>query len=117
MLESIFGSKNIEKVLFFLLINQRCYGQQLSRAFQQALSPFQKVLDRLEAGGILVSFLEGKTRSYQFNPRYPFLQELKAFLAKAYAFLPQEIKDQYYEPKTRQRPRRKGKPLDEKNRF
>ncbi len=111
MLESIFGGKNIEKVLFFLLVNQHCYGRQLSRVFNQALSPFQKVLDRLENGNVIVSFLEGKTRIYQFNPRYPFLQELKAFLIKAYSFLPQEIKDRYYEPKIRKRPRRKGKPL------
>lgn len=111
MLESIFGGKNVEKVLFFLLINQRCYGQQLSRVFGQALSPLQKVLDRLESGNIIVSTLEGKTRVYQFNPRYPFLQELKNFLLKAYSFLPQEIKDKYYEPKIRKRPRRKGKPL------
>ena len=94
-----------------MLINERCYGQQLIRNFKQALSPFQKVLDRLENGGIAVSFLEGKTRCYQFNPRYPFLQELKDFLIKAYAFLPQEIKDEYYEPVVRKRPRRKGKPL------
>lgn len=111
MLEAIFGGKNVEKALFFLLINEHCYGKQLSRVFEQALSPFQKVLDRLESGGILVSFLEGKTRSYQFNPRYPFLPELKIFLAKAYSFLPQEIKERYYEPKVRKRPRRKGKPL------
>ena len=41
------------------------------------------------------SFLEGKTRSYQFNPRYPFLQELKDFLTKAYKFLPQSQKGKY----------------------
>lgn len=111
MLEPVFGSKNMEKVLFFLLMNGRCYGQQLSREFDEALSPFQKVLDRLENGGIVVSFLEGKTRSYQFNPRYPFLQELKNFLEKAYAFLPKEAKERYYEQKVRRRPRRRGKPL------
>ncbi|NGX33745.1 MAG: hypothetical protein K1060chlam1_00086 [Candidatus Anoxychlamydiales bacterium] len=111
MLEPIFGGKNIEKILFFLLIHQRCYGRQLSRTFQTALSPIQKALDRLETGGIIVSFLEGKTRMYQFNPRYPFLQELKTLLEKAYLFLPQEFKNQYYEPKIRKRPRRKGKPL------
>lgn len=111
MLEPLFGGKNIEKILFFLLINQRCYGRGLSRTFQQALSPIQKALDRLETGGIIVSFLEGKTRMYQFNPRYPFLQELKTLLKKAYIFLPQEFKNQYYEPKIRKRPRRKGKPL------
>lgn len=111
MLEPIFGGKNVEKVLFYILKNERCYGQQLSRTFKQALSPFQKALDRLEIGGVLISFLVGKTRCYQFNPRYPFLRELKGFLTKAYEFLPEKIKDQYYEPIIRKRPRRKGKPL------
>ncbi|NGX41619.1 MAG: hypothetical protein KR126chlam4_01462 [Candidatus Anoxychlamydiales bacterium] len=111
MLESIFGGKNIERILFFLLINQRCYGRQLSYIFQQALSPIQKTLDRLERGGIIISFLEGKTRMYHFNPRYPFLQELKKLLERAYMFLPQEFKNRYYEPKIRKRPRRKGKSL------
>jgi len=76
------------------LKNERCYGQQLSRIFKQALSPFQKALDRLETGGILISFLVGKTRCYQFNPRYSFLLELKGFLTKAYEFLPEKVKDQ-----------------------
>ena len=111
MLEKLFGGKNIEKVFFFLLINQRCYGQQLSRIFEQSVSPFQKALDRLESGSIVVSFLEGKTRMYQFNPRYPFLRELKDFITKAYEFLPQEQKDKYYEPKIRKRPRKRGKLL------
>ena len=111
MLESIFGSKVIEKILFYLLINNRCYGSKLSIVFEESLSPFQKGLDRLEAGGILVSFLEGKTRVYQFNPRYPFLSELKRFLEKAYEFLPTEVKERFYQPKIRKRPRRKGKIL------
>lgn len=111
MLEPIFGGKNLEKILFFLLLNHRCYGRELHRSLEQALSTIQKALDRLENGGILVSFLEGKTRIYQFNPRYPFLKEFKAFLTKAYEFLPKELKEKYYEPKKRKRPRRKGKPL------
>lgn len=111
MLEPIFGNKNIEKILFFLLTNSKCYATQLSTLFDEALSPLQNALIRLENGSIIVSFLEGKTRSYQFNPRYPFLPELKAFLEKAYQFLPQDTKDQFYEPKVRKRPRRKGKPL------
>lgn len=111
MLETVFGGKNIERILFYLLINESCYATQLNKIFGVSLSPFQKALDRLESGGIIVSFLQGKTRIYQFNPRYPFLNELKSFLSKAYEFLPQEFKDCYYEPKIRRRPRRKGKPL------
>lgn len=110
MLENLFGSKIIEKILFYLLINNKCYGTQLSRIFGESLSPFQKGLDRLEAGGVIVSFLEGKTRIYQFNPRYPFLSELKAFLQRAYMFLPPEFKKHFYQPIVRKRPRRKGKP-------
>ncbi len=111
MLEKLFGGKNIEKVFFFLLINQRCYGHQLSKIFNQSVSVFQKTLDRLESGGIVVSFLEGKTRLYQFNPGYPFLKKLKDFIAKVYEFLPQEQKDKYYEPVVRKRPRKRGKSL------
>jgi hypothetical protein len=72
---------------------------------------FQRALARLEKGGIIVSHKEGKTLIYQFNPRYPFLKELKTFLKKAYEFFPDEIREQYYEPISRKRPRRQGKPL------
>lgn len=111
MLEAVFGGKKIEKILFYILMNNSCYAKMLSNCFNEALSPFQKALDRLENGGIVVSFLEGRTRIYKFNPRYPFLKELKIFLMKAYEFLPQEFKNHYYEQKIRKRPRRKGKPL------
>lgn len=111
MLVPIFGNKNVEKIFFFLLMNEHCYGRQLSLVFDQSITPFQKALERLESGSIVVSFLEGKTRFYQFNPRYPFLKELKDFLVKAYEFIPQSQKNQYYERKIRKRPRRKGKPL------
>ncbi|NGX56736.1 MAG: hypothetical protein K1060chlam5_00982 [Candidatus Anoxychlamydiales bacterium] len=111
MLESIFGGKNIERILFYILINKSCYATQLRFVFNTSLSPFQKALDRLESGNILVSFLEGKTRIYKFNPRYPFLNELINFLKKAYEFMPDEFKTQFYEPKIRKRPRRKGKIL------
>jgi hypothetical protein len=111
MLESLFGSIVIEKVLFYLQINQKCYASQLKEVFQTPLYSFQKALERLERGGIIVSYTEGKTRIYEFNPRYPFLEELKSFLKKAYDFFPENIREKYYEPAVRKRPRRQGKPL------
>ncbi|PJD97925.1 MAG: hypothetical protein CK425_02010 [Parachlamydia sp.] len=111
MLESLFGTPIIEKILFFLIVNKKCYPSQLKEVFQNPLYSFQRALGRLEKGGILVSFREGKTLIYQFNPRYPFLAELEAFLQKAYSFFPEEIREKYYEPITRKRPRRQGKPL------
>jgi len=57
----------------------------------------------------VVSFLEGKTRLYRFNPRYPFLKELKTLLRRAMEFLSEKEIEQYYRKRTR--PRKKGKPL------
>ena len=111
MLEALFGNPVIEKILFYLLINQKCYPSLLRRVFQVPLYSFQRALMRLERGGVIVNHKEGKTVIYQFNPRYPFLNEFKAFLTKAYDFFPKEIRDKYYEPVIRKRPRRQGKPL------
>lgn len=111
MMESLFGNVVIEKVLFFILSNGKAYPSQLKDRFKMPLYSVQRAFARLEKGGILVCQPEGKTLLYQFNPRYPFLQELKAFLEKAYGFLPEELKNTYYEPIERKRPRRRGKPL------
>jgi len=83
MLESLFGNPVIEKILFFILINEKCYPSQLKNTFHKPLFSFQRALGRLEIGGIIVSHKEGKTLIYQFNPRYPFLDEFKIFLKKS----------------------------------
>jgi hypothetical protein len=111
MLEYLFGNAVIEKVMFFLLINEKCYPSQLKAVFQGPLYSFQRALARLEKGGVIVSHRIGKTLVYEYNPRYPFLSELKDFLRKAYEFFPKEIQEKYYEPAVRKRPRRQGKPL------
>lgn len=111
MLEALFGNASIERVLFYLLQNKSCYALQLKKQFQAPLSTMQHALQRLEAGGILVSTLIGKTRVFQLNPRYPFLEKLCLFLQSAYEALPQEIRNTYYESPIRKRPRRTGKPL------
>ncbi len=111
MLEKLFGNPVIEKVLFYLLMNKTGYGGQLARSLDEPLYGVQRALLRLEEGGIVVAHLEGKTRLYQLNPRYPFLKELKEFLTKAYSFLPEGEKRSLYEAPVRRRPRRTGKPL------
>lgn len=111
MLEKLFGNPVIEKILFTILINEECYGSQLQKIFDIPLYSIQKALLRLETAGVIVAQLKGKTRMYQFNSRYPFLEELKEFLKKAYDFLPEDIRIKYYEKPIRKRPRRAGKPL------
>lgn len=95
MLEYLCGSKNIQKILIFLFVNGKCYGTQLHKLLRTPLTPLQKALLRLEKGGIISSYYEGKTRLYQFNPAYPLLAELDPLLKKAYTLLPPEEKKRY----------------------
>ena len=96
MLEGLFGSKNIEKILLFLFVNGKCYGTQLHRNLRTPLTPIQKGLIRLEKSGVIMSYYEGKTRVYQFNPAFPLLEEMEILLKKAYTLLPSHTKRNYY---------------------
>lgn len=96
MLEALCGNPNIQKILLFLFVNGRCYGTQLHRSLQTPLTPLQKALNRLERGGLVASYYEGKTRLYQFNPAYPLMSELEQLLKKAYTLLPSQEKKNYY---------------------
>ena len=96
MLHVLFGSQNIQRVLLFLFVNGKCYGAQLHRVLHTALTPLQKALNRLEQGGLIMSYYEGKTRIYQFNQAYPLLHELELLLKKAYTLLPADEKKRYY---------------------
>lgn len=109
MLEGIFGNVIVEKVLFTLYVYGEGYPRGMATTFGTPVNRIQQQLRRLENGGIVVSRIIGRVRVYTFNPRYPFLPELKAFLARAYEFLPEKEKDSYYRKRTR--PRRAGKPL------
>lgn len=111
MLEYLFANKNVEKVLMYLFLHEKANATELSGAFDSSLDPIQKTLKKLEEGGLLVSFLEGRTRVFQWNPRYPFLAEIRSLAEKEFSFLPQHIQESTYMLKKRKRPRRTGKPL------
>jgi len=110
MIEHILGSASSERALIFILARGKGYATEISRFFATDLSPIQKQLDKLESGGVLVSQTAGRTRLYEFNPRYPFLKELKALLDKALSFYPEEEQDRFL--MNRRRPRRRGKPSE-----
>jgi hypothetical protein len=111
MLEYLFANKNVEKILMYLCLHEKAHATELRRCFNSALDPIQKTLKKLEAGGLLVSFLEGKTRVFQWNPRYPFLKEIQSLTSKAYSYLPTDIQQSLFQTKKRKRPRKTGKPL------
>jgi len=109
MLEPLLGSKNAERVLLFLLARDQGYATEIAVFFDTDLNGIQKQLDKLEIGGVLISYLAGKTRVFRFSPRYAFLEELRLLLEKALSFYPSDEQDRLRI--VRRRPRRKGKPL------
>ena len=109
MLASLFGSKTAERVLIFLAAREEGYAREMARFFETDLKSVQKQLDKLEAAGVLSSREVGRTRPYTFNPRYPFLAELKALLEKAITFYPEEEREKLV--MIRRRPRGRGKVL------
>ena len=109
MIESLLGSTNAERTLLFLLAREEGYPSEIARLFDTDLFGIQKQMDRLESGGVLASRTAGRTRLYRFNPRYPFLNELRALLEKALSFYPEAEQERLRI--FRRRPRRKGKLL------
>jgi predicted ArsR family transcriptional regulator len=109
MLSPLLGSENSERVLIFLLTRESGYAREIAQFFDTNLYAIQKQLDKLEAGNVLVSQTVGKTRLYRFNPRYPFLTELKSLLEKALSYYPEDVREDLI--MNRRRPRGRGKPL------
>jgi len=109
MLGVLLGSINKERVLVFLAARGKGYSREIARFFDAPLNPIQAAADKLEQAGVLVSRMVGKTREYEFNPRYPLRNELAAMLEKALSLYPAKLRDELQ--LVRARPRRKGKPL------
>lgn len=96
MLKPLLGCKSVERILLYLLVNEKCYAHQLHKKLQVALTPIQKALCRLEAGGIVISLYEGKMRLYRLNPEFPLINELEALLKKAFHLLSSTEKREYF---------------------
>jgi len=109
VLEPLLGPANSERVLVYILARDQGYTREIARFFGSDPDSIQKQLARLEVGGVLVSRQVGRTVLYEFNPRYPFLRELRALLKKALAYYPESQREELVT--NRRRPRRRGKPL------
>jgi len=109
MIEVLLGSKNAERVLIYIFTRDEGYAREIATFYGTDLKPIQMQLDKFEKGGVLVSRSIGRTRPYEFNPRYPFLNELKTLLEKALSFYPANEQEELR--MNRRRPRAKGKDL------
>lgn len=93
----------------FILARDEGYAREIARFYGADPDSIQKQLAKMEDAGILVRRPVGRTILYQFNPRYPFLPELKSLLEKALEFYPEDERERL--TMNRRRPRRRGKPL------
>jgi len=109
MIESLLGSKNAERVLIYIFAREEGYAREIAGFYKSDLKSIQMQLDKFEKSGVLVSRMVGRTRPYAFNPRYPFLDELKALLEKALSFYPESKQEELI--MNRRRPRARGKVL------
>ena len=109
MLEALLGSQDAERALMYLACREEGYPRRMARETGATFSALQTQLRQLEDAGVVYSESLGRTRVYRFNPRYPFLGELKALLAKALRFYPEAERASLL--MSRKRPRLAGKPL------
>lgn len=109
MIESLLGSKNAERVLIYIFAREEGYPREIASFYKADLKSIQMQLDKFEKSGVLVSRTVGRTRPYVFNPRYPFLEEVKALLGKALSFYPESEREELV--MNRRRPRARGKTL------
>src|ERR1051325_3026053 len=103
------ASDTTEKILLYLQNYGEGYPRAIAATYGLALNGVQRQLANLEAEGVLVSQLKGRTRVYQWNPRYPLRRELAAFLEKALTLVPPQQAREWF--LKRQRPRRAGKAI------
>ena len=109
MLDLLFGNATAEKVLLYIQRYEEGYAKAIADTFDDvSLSMVQQQLARFERAGLLVSVLKGRTRLFLWNPRYPFLSDVRSLLGKALRLLPATERRRYFSQ--RRRPRRSGKP-------
>lgn len=96
MLSTLLNSVSSQRILLFLFVNQTAYPCQIQQCLDTPLTPLQRGCERLEKGGVIKSFYEGKRRIYTFNTGYPLYQELQQLLKKGYTLLPPQEKKLYH---------------------
>mgnify|MGYP003646992600 CR=1 FL=1 len=113
MLETIFGNKTVANVLLNIYHYESIHARAIARNMGKVHGGIVNQLDRLEAGGLLVSKEIGRTRVYSFNPKSPYSKYVKEIIKITYDALPVKLKEKIFAE--RSRPRAKGKPVIKPN--
>ena len=108
---SPFGGKSRTLVLLALSLLEESFPRELSRILEVPLFSVQQALRGLETDGLVVGRSAGRTRLYRLNPGYFALAELKSYLQRLAV---PEKNLQRGISQIRKRPRREGKPLNQR---
>ncbi len=103
-LETLFGGRTAAQVLMFIQAYNEGHANRIATTYEVPVSQVQTQLQKLEANGVLVSRMVGRTRLFTWNPRNLTVQDLQKFLDAELHRLPRDIIKRYY--RQRQRPRR-----------
>jgi predicted transcriptional regulator len=110
MLEVLFGSKNAERVLQFILARESAYAREIALFYNVSPSVIKKQLDKFEDANIIVGKDIGNIRMYELNQRNSYNDELISLLLKVRTNYEAEDRAKLVR-KDRNRPRSKNKPL------
>lgn len=108
-LEKLLG-RTAARLLLYLFHHGEAYPTGASRDLGIHQSAVQRQLEKLEASGLLVSKLTGRTRIYRFDPKSPAARKLRQFIEVFYEAMPLAERERVFH--TRRRPRRRGKPVE-----
>jgi predicted transcriptional regulator len=114
MLEVLFGGKNAERVLQYVLAKENGYIREIAEFYDVSPSVIKKQIDKFENANILVGKNLANIRMYELNKRYAFYNELTSLLLKARSLYPDNERINLVR-KGRTRPRSNKKPLIMRN--
>ena len=109
MYKALFGNEVVERCLLYIVNYGEGHIRGIARTFEISPGVVQPQLEKLEAGGILVSQFSGNTKLFRINPRLAIRVELIALIERMLDLMPEEQTQKYF--RERRRPRRTGKKL------
>ena len=109
MYKALFGNNVVEQCLLYIVNYGEGHINGIAKTFGTSPGQVQRQLEKLEAGGILVSQFSGNTKNFRINPRLAVKAELTALVEKMLTLVPESETEKYF--RERRRPRRTGKKL------
>ena len=110
MYQALFGNKVAELCLMYIVNYGEGHINGIAKTFGVTPRQAKMQLEKLEAGGILISQFSGNTKNFRINPRLAIKTELTTLIEKMLTLVSESDTQKYF--RERRRPRRTGKALN-----